>query len=225
MTDVTLKLSESQVLTLLRQLSLKARGWLFQMLIADPAFPWDDADEAGPLDASLDGDDLWLESLDEPVEGWGIPDFWAERRDVTRRQLLAAETFHYSYAYYADHLGGDVRFDDLMPDDVDTLERAERENWDDARVAAALEIEEKDAGFRRECYKRAKAIIDAPTPAEAFRRGVRFSIEDAVVEGFSGEETIEDLVVQVCYRAADLGFLLDRTGLRLSDYSEELREE
>ena len=46
---------------------------------------------------------------------------------MNRRQLLAAETFHYSYANYANHLGiGNIRFDKLMPDDVDTLERAER---------------------------------------------------------------------------------------------------
>ena len=225
MTNVTLELSESQVLTLLRQLSPEARQWLFQVLTADPDFPWDGTDAGDPLEAFSDDDDLWLESLDEPVEGWRIPDFWGERRDMTRRHLLAAETFHYSYAHYAGHLGGNVRFDDLMPGNVDTLERAERENWDDARLAAALEIEKKDVWFWRESYERAKAIIDAPTPAEAFRRGVRFSIKDAVEEGFSGEETIEDLAVQICYRAADLGFLLDRTGLRLSDYSRELRDE
>jgi hypothetical protein len=32
---------------------------------------------------------------------------------MNRKQLLAAETFHYSYAHYADHLGGNIRFDNL----------------------------------------------------------------------------------------------------------------
>ena len=32
-------------------------------------------------------------------------------------------------------------------------------------------------------------------------------------------------VVQICYRAADLGYLLDMTGERLADYSGELRQE
>jgi hypothetical protein len=32
-------------------------------------------------------------------------------------------------------------------------------------------------------------------------------------------------VTQLCYRAADLGFRLDMEGQRLSEYSEELRQE
>ena len=68
--------------------------------------------------------------------------------------------------------------------------------------------------------------MDAPTPAESFRRGVRFSIQDAVEEGLTGDEReIERLVTQICYRAADLAYLLDLEQRRLSDYSEELREE
>jgi len=45
---------------------------------------------------------------------------------VNRKQLLAAETFAYSYAHYADYLGVNVRFDRDMPRNLDTLERAER---------------------------------------------------------------------------------------------------
>ena len=49
---------------------------------------------------------------------------------MDRIQLLAAETFHYSYANYADHLGiGNVRFDRLMPDTVKVLEKAATEGW------------------------------------------------------------------------------------------------
>jgi hypothetical protein len=145
---------------------------------------------------------------------------------MNRKQLLAAETFHYSYANYANHLGiGNIRFDKLMPDDVDTLERAEREGWDDARLAQALEVSEDRVEFWRESYRRAKDIIDAPTPAESFRRGVRYSIQDAVEKGLMDEGAIERLVTQICYRAADLAYLLDLEGEMLSDYSKELRKE
>ena len=49
---------------------------------------------------------------------------------MNRAQLLAAEIFGYSFANYADHLGiGNVRYERLMPEDVETLETAEREGW------------------------------------------------------------------------------------------------
>ena len=144
---------------------------------------------------------------------------------MNRKQLLAAETFHYSYANYANHLGGNIRFDKWMPDDVDTLERAEREGWDDARLAQALDVPEDRVEFWRVSHQRAKDIVDAPNPADSFRRGVRYSIQDAVEEGLTGEREIERLVTQICYRAADLAYLLDLERKRLSDYSEELREE
>mgnify|MGYP000203291533 CR=1 FL=1 len=144
---------------------------------------------------------------------------------MNRKQLLAAETFHYSYAHYADRLGVNIRFDELMPRDVDILERAEREGWDDARLAHALEVPEDQVEFWRDSYRRAKAIVDAPTPAESFRRGVRFSIQDAIEGGLTDERAIERLVTQICYRAADLAYLLDLRGERLSDYSLELRQE
>lgn len=67
--------------------------------------------------------------------------------------------------------------------------------------------------------------MDAPTPAESFRRGVRYSIQDAIEEGLTDEGDIERLVTQICYRAADLAYLLDLEGDTLSDYSRELRKE
>lgn len=144
---------------------------------------------------------------------------------MNRKQLLAAETFHYSYAHYADHLGGNIRFDKWMPRDVNVLDRAEREGWDDARLAQALEVPEDRVEFWRVSYQRAKDIVDAPTSAESFRRGVRYSIQDAVEEGLTDDKAIERLVTQICYRAADLAYLLDLEGESLSDYSLELREE
>ncbi len=58
---------------------------------------------------------------------------------LTRKQMLAAEVFGYSYDHYADHLGiGHERFEKLMPDDIDVLEQAEQEGWDAKRLAKAF---------------------------------------------------------------------------------------
>ena len=144
---------------------------------------------------------------------------------MNRRQLLAAELYHYSYAHYADHLGiGHVRFEEMMPDDVDIMERAERENWNTARLARALEISEDKVPDWIASYQRAKAVIDAPTPAESFRHGVRHSIQDAIDQGLQDQDDIEQLVTQICYRAADLAYLLDLHRERLSTYSRDLRK-
>ena len=149
-----------------------------------------------------------------------------EERWLTRKKMMAAEIYGYSYANYEDHLGiGNIRYEKLMPDDVDTLEMAEQEGWDSSLIAQALDIpEERVASFQRS-YQEAKEIVDAPTLAESFRRGVRYSIQYAVEQGLGDTGSIERLVTQVCYRAADFGFRLDMEKKRLSDYSKELRTE
>ena len=145
---------------------------------------------------------------------------------MERKHLLAAETFRYSYAHYAEHLqDGHVRFKKYMPHDIDILERAEREGWDDARLARAIEVPEQNVDHWRKLYRHALDIVDAPTPAEAFRRSVRYSIQTALEKELETEQDIEGLVVQICYAAADLGYLLDMQRERLSDYSGELRKE
>jgi hypothetical protein len=68
-------------------------------------------------------------------------------------------------------------------------------------------------------------VIDAENAAESFRNAVRFVIRDAVAKGLSDEASIEDLVVQICYRAADLAMLLDMERQPLSRYSRHLRRE
>jgi len=217
MASVRLEIPETQVVALVRQLSPGAKEAVLQMLIPELA-------ELAELDA-LDDLEAFM-GYDEAFELWGDADTWDEEGGMDRQQLLAAETFHYSYANYDNHLGiGNIRFDELMPDDVDTLERAEQGGWDDARLAEALEIEEEHVARWRRSYQRAKAIVDAPSPAESFRRGVYFSVEDAVEKGLSDGQAIKDLVVQICYRAADLAYLLDMRGERLSKYSSDLRKE
>jgi hypothetical protein len=144
---------------------------------------------------------------------------------MNREKLLAAETFSYSYANYANHLGiGHVRFEEMMPQDVRYLEQAEREGWSLKKLARALEFDEEIAERFRVSYTRAKDIVDAPNAAESFRRGVRYSILDAIEEGLNSEVEIERLVTQVCYRAADLAYLLDLEGHELSYYSKDLRK-
>jgi hypothetical protein len=140
--------------------------------------------------------------------------------------MLAAEIFGYSYVHYWDHLlVGNARFLTLMPDDVDALAQAEVEGWDPARIAQALDVPENVVTGYQNGYREAVQIVDAPTPAEAFRRGVYYSIQHAIQEGLDQEGAVERLVTQIGYRAADLAFRLDMEGSRLSDYEEQLKEE
>lgn len=145
---------------------------------------------------------------------------------MNRKLLLAAETFNYSFDKYADKVEIRAeRFSKLMPQVIDILHKADKEDWTLEQLAQALEMEPEKAEFLRSGYERAKDIIDAPSPAESFRRGVRHSIRHALEEGLESDKDIEKLVVQICYRAADLSYLLGLRNQKLSKYSEELRED
>ena len=109
---------------------------------------------------------------------------------MNRKQLLTAETFRYSYHKYADKLDMNaVRFTKLMPDDIDILENAENENWSTDQLSEALEVDSKIALFIQESYEKAKEVVDAATPAESFRNGVRHSIRYALEEGLKMKMT------------------------------------
>jgi hypothetical protein len=145
---------------------------------------------------------------------------------MDRYQLLAAELFGYSYANYEDHLGiGNMRYEKLMPNDARTLERAETERWPVEKVAQKLEVDEEKASELLLAFRRARDVVDAENPAESFRWGVRQSIELAIAEGLRDEASVERLVEQISYRAADLAFLLKREGKPLSRCSRHLRKE
>lgn len=145
---------------------------------------------------------------------------------MERAKLLAAEIFGYSFANYEDHLGiGNVRYERLMPEMVRTIERSVQENWPGSRLAQELDVSVTDAERFRDDFERARQIVDAENPAESFRTAVRFSIQDAVDKGLATPESIEALVTQTCFRAADLAFLLDVRGEALSRYSRHLRRE
>jgi hypothetical protein len=145
---------------------------------------------------------------------------------VTREQLIAAEIYGYSFDNYEDHLGiENVRYEELMPEAAKTLERAANEGWPTSKVAEVLKVAPEEVPELAAAFDRARQIVDADNPAELFRNAVRFSIQDAVNEGLSDAESIESLVTQICYRAADLAFVLKAKGETLSRYSRHLRKE
>jgi signal transduction histidine kinase len=57
------------------------------------------------------------------------------------------------------------------------------------------------------------------------RNAVRQSIVVALKDGLDSKEAVESLVTQICYGATDLGFVLDKKGHRLSQYSRHLRKD
>ena len=144
---------------------------------------------------------------------------------MERIHLLAAEIFRYSYANYDDHLGINERFDRLMPRDAEILEIALKEEWPLDKVAHELEVSAEVARKYLIAVKEALEVVDAENPAESFRNAVRQSIKSALEDGLDSPEAIETLVIQICYRAADLGLLLDKKGHHLSQYSRHLRKE
>jgi hypothetical protein len=145
---------------------------------------------------------------------------------MDRYKFLAAEIFGYSYANYQDHLGiGNVRYEKLMPDKVRTLELATTEGWSKEKVAKSLQVDADEASGLLRAFIRARDVVDADNAAESFRWGIRQSIELAIEEGLRDEPSVERLVTQICFRTADLAFLLKREGQPLSRYSRLLRRE
>ena len=143
---------------------------------------------------------------------------------MKRIHFLAAELFNYSYDNYEDHLGiGNARFDKLMPDDVVVFEQAEIEGWSDEKVATKTDHKIEDIPEWRDRFKEALAIVDAESPAESFLLGVKASVDYAVTKGLDDEQSIENLVGQICYRAADLSCLLKQKNEPVWNYSKELR--
>jgi len=144
---------------------------------------------------------------------------------MKRIHYLAAKTFFYSYDNYDDHLGINERFDRLMPEEARVLEEALEGEIDINSLAKRLEVDEDGLLELLARAKNARRIVDASDPAEGFREAVRQSIEHAVKQGIQDEQAIQALAGQICYRAADLGFLLKQRGEQLCKYSEELRSE
>lgn len=144
---------------------------------------------------------------------------------MERLHLLAAEIFKYSYANYEDHLGVNERFDKYMPHDAALLETALEKGWPVKKVAQKLGTSTEIAERLLNAAHEALTIVDADNPAESYRNAVRQCVQYAIQEGLHTKDDIESLVVQICYRAADLGLLLEKAGHRLSQYSRHLRRD
>lgn len=143
---------------------------------------------------------------------------------LKRIHFLAAELFSYSYDNYEGHLGiGNVRFDKLMPEKAALFEQAEKQDWTDEQIAAKSDFKLEDIPKWRDRYREARDIVDAVTPVQSFLRAVRASVEYAVEKGLDDGKSIDNLVGQICYRAADLSFLLNQRDEPFWKYSKELR--
>ena len=64
---------------------------------------------------------------------------------MSKKYLLAAETFSYSYANYADHLGINPRFDEYMPNDIDVIAKVINSGKGVKELATKLDVEEEVA--------------------------------------------------------------------------------
>ncbi len=144
---------------------------------------------------------------------------------MSKKQLLAAETFAYSYANYADHLGINQRFDKYMPKDIDTIEKIVSTKKGAKELALKLGVTLDIAQDILTSYLTAKDIVTAKNAEASFRKGIKASILLSLESGLNSEEDIDKLVTKICYRTSDLAYLLDIEEKILSDYSEELREE
>lgn len=143
---------------------------------------------------------------------------------MKRAELIAAEVYGYSYQHYQEKLEmNHPRFRKFMPDTIPILEKAEKETWTKEKLSQALDIPAEQIPGLLDSFRQAIDIVDSSNPAESFRRSIKHSIINALSEGLKNEKEIEKLVVQICYRAADLGYLIDQKGKRLTDYSIDLR--
>lgn len=112
-----------------------------------------------------------------------------------------------------------------MPEDARLLDAAIDGNFALKESALKLKVSEDDLLDLLVRAKDARRIVDADTPAEGFREGVCQSIKRALKEGLNDDASIDRLVRQICYRAADFGFLLQQEDKELQDYSDVLRFE
>jgi hypothetical protein len=147
-------------------------------------------------------------------------------RAMTRDHLLAAEIFAYSFADYAKNLqDGHIRFKEEMPNTVRNLEKAENENWPDEDLATAINMDMAKTLLWKKRFRHALEVVDAPDPVTAFRNAVRQSIANELGRHQLGDAELESAVTQVCFRTADLSFVLDMGQMNLSDCSVDLRSE
>ena len=155
---------------------------------------------------------------------------------MKRIHYLAAEIFFYSYDNYDAHLGINPRFDQQMPKQArildQALDKAEagEQEIDLSVLGRKLDLDEELTIDFLNRAKNARRIVDADSPAAGFREAVRQCIvlantsSESESEDYDKEtDPVEQLSEQICYRLADLSYLLKQRGERVEQYSEELR--
>jgi len=143
---------------------------------------------------------------------------------MNRYRYIAAEMYGYSYDEYQKKLSiGNTRFTKYMPETVEIIEKAVEENWDHEKIARVLEVELKNVPEWIDSFLHAKEIVDSKHAAESFKNAVKRSIIHTLELGLDTETNIDNLVEQICYRAADFGYLLKKEKKHIDDYSRYLR--
>ena len=112
-----------------------------------------------------------------------------------------------------------------MPKDAEILEQAVVEGWNLERVAKELDVDADNAAALLSVTREAIDVVDAENPAEAFRNSVRQLLRRAATEELDTDESIEQLVTQICFRVSDLSHLFQRDGNQLARYSRHFRRE
>lgn len=141
---------------------------------------------------------------------------------MERYKLLAAELLGCTYASYQAQVGvGNPKYDRLMPRHARTLDQARQQNWPLEQVAHKLDIDAQQAKVDLEKFDAAKKVVDAPNPAEAFREAVRQLLQPMCADS----KKLDELVCKVCFRASDMGVLLEHRGETLNRYSLHLRRD
>jgi len=144
---------------------------------------------------------------------------------LDRIKLLAAELFSYSYDHYADHVEvGNERFTKLMPKDIHILIKAVDEKWSENKISKELQIDKSEVKDYLKQFEVAKKIVNAENSSESFRNSIKYVIEESLNNNLTNEE-IDKLVIQICYRVADFGYLLELENKKLCEYSKWLRRE
>ena len=112
-----------------------------------------------------------------------------------------------------------------MPKFCSTLGKAISEGWTNEKIAQKLEIDIAEVQEWIESYVAAEEIISAINPSESFRKSLLKVLANAANVDLDSKERIEDLVIQICYRVADLGYLLKLENSELAEYTDWLRRE
>lgn len=144
---------------------------------------------------------------------------------MKRVHYIAAEMFGYSYDNYYEKVEmGHIRFTKYMPDNVRMMEKAEKEQWSDVRLAKQLEVEIGKLVEFKSAYADAVRIVDADNSANAYIEGIKQSLKNAIEAGLESEADFNQLVSQILYRTADLSLLLREEEKELWEYSQIFRD-